>query len=723
MPIVKVGDQRIKFPDDMSQEDIQRVLQERFPSAQQPAASEEPQRSSGIGSALQGIGQGATLSQADEIAAGARAVAERYLNPFFYAVGQKFGGGAGADQSFTDLYQQFQEDWYGGDIGERYQEALASQREAYQAAREEDPWTTGIAEFGGGMLTGGTGLAKTALATAGAKAVPRTLALAGTGAATGAAVGYGAGTGDPIAAQLLETGEDVGAELSEAAESAITGAKYGAALGAATPIAGKLAQGLKNLTGKAASQVLSMVSPTARQAKLTEKARQQIMESLQSDIDSGYITLESAKKELADIPGMTPAALGPGMRARAAQVAADHTEGARLMERFVTDQAKGRWKRLHPELTKAMGIDDEYSAMMRELTRTKKAAAEANYTIAREIPVRVTPELKNMLENPGIKAAVKEANKVRALENLSPIADDIPVGSQMRTEDMDNILREINILTRRAFKKGKGAGKGKALADLRDDFQEKLYGANDYLREARRAWAHDSANEEALEMGRKMFGKEHDITADMIRDLKTESEQMFFKMGQLRGLSERIRGKGYKQDLDNLWSNPKFRTSMRVAFGDKTSFDNFIRYAEDEQKLFDLYKEVAGATAAKRMMRDGMMERVTSAVGYAGALQSGGQVQPGALANIARRAHQAIAPPGRFTPSEQAISRYQQELLTGQGPKALEAITTPLSAQAYMPSLSALPALPGRVTNALEPLQGPLTPRVMGGLLQTGAGQ
>lgn len=133
-------------------------------------------------SGMQGIGQGATFGLADEAGAGLRAAV---LDPIVSSV---FGGDIGGVEGFKDYFTG---------MGERYDLALESQRDALETARREDPWTTGIAEVVGGLGTGGVGAARAA-AGRGLAAGARNMAL--TGAGLGAVGGYGYGEGDVLRA-------------------------------------------------------------------------------------------------------------------------------------------------------------------------------------------------------------------------------------------------------------------------------------------------------------------------------------------------------------------------------------------------------------------------------------------------------------------------------------------------------------------------------------------
>src|SRR5210317_304059 len=123
MPIVKVGDQRIKFPDSMSQEEIQAALQTQF-GAPQP----EPSRAEALG---RGVRMGGSFGGADEM-------------------GAAFGAGldyvTGTDRNFSQNYESLRDAY----------------REEEAAAQEAHPGTYLAGELAGGLTTGGAGAGRVA---------------------------------------------------------------------------------------------------------------------------------------------------------------------------------------------------------------------------------------------------------------------------------------------------------------------------------------------------------------------------------------------------------------------------------------------------------------------------------------------------------------------------------------------------------------------------------
>lgn len=159
MPIVKVGDQRIRFPDSMSQEEIQAALQKQF-GAPQP----EPSRAEALG---RGVRMGGSFGGADEM-------------------GAAFGAGldyvTGTDRNFRQNYESLRDTY----------------REEEAAAQEAHPGTYLAGELAGGLTTGGAGAGRVAASQTIRQApkLARFGAYSGLGAAEGAVAGAAYSTAD-----------------------------------------------------------------------------------------------------------------------------------------------------------------------------------------------------------------------------------------------------------------------------------------------------------------------------------------------------------------------------------------------------------------------------------------------------------------------------------------------------------------------------------------------
>lgn len=196
-----------EFPDDMPMADIEKVLQRQFA----PQKQEMPKKDvSALESGVRGYVQGGSLGFGDEImgglaSGGLKLAAEaQHLAGYIPGVGEE---SFGIPKEFEDR-----------SIVDMYREGRGIAREQEKAAREANPWTYGLSEVGGGVITG----AKLPLPQplSNAKTGGRVLNAMAAGGAGGGAYGLGASEAD------LTKGE-VGQAVLDTGKSAVIGAAAG----------------------------------------------------------------------------------------------------------------------------------------------------------------------------------------------------------------------------------------------------------------------------------------------------------------------------------------------------------------------------------------------------------------------------------------------------------------------------------------------------------------
>ncbi len=612
------------------------------------------EESSPLASVLQGLGQGATLGFADELAAGIRAGAERFVNPAIYAVSRKFAPYPGQeDKPFTELFREHQEQFYGEPIGTRFREALESQREAVETARREDPYTTGVAELAGGLGTGGVGLARAAAPTLGRTA----LRMAPGAAVLGAASAVGYSEADPLSTLAFGEPGEWKDELAKAGGEAAVGGTIGGVLGAATPVIGA---GLRGITR-------FVTNPFTKKARLTEDARQQVMQALQDDIDQGYIgSLDELKRDIGEL-GLSVADAGPMTRQLTERLAQTPTAGARAVEDFFTTRNKEQFKRVMPRLAQALDADDNFEGAIKQLVSDRTANANRAYDRAYEIPVRLTQEMQDIIANPEFRRAIRTANRIRRARGLTEIPDAPRIGTQMQTQELDHILQGMDDAVSRDFKTSPAVAR-QVTKPLRDEFRGMVYDANPALRDARAQWSGDMLNEEAANKGLNIFRQDADFIAEEFRDMGP-SEQMFYKIGVLRAIKRKLGNKSDTSDIvKGIFDNPNRRDAVRTAFGGDEQFNNFMRYIEGEQRKFETFKQATqnSATAKRILQQETDPGRTFASVlgfGTTGSLLVGG---------AAGRLYGALAPSARRAARQEQIIGRQAPMLTSADPAMID---------------------------------------------------
>lgn len=356
MPVIKVGNERLKFPDTMNQTEIESAILERQLS-QQLAESRrigqefEPTRTE---AALRGASQGLTLGFGDELSA---------------ATGAVFGGGGE------------------GTFSERYRRLRDAERGQQRLARERFPGTTIAAEIGGGLLTGGAGAGRAAAGQTLRQAVPR---LAGVGAAEGGAIGAGLSEDD------LTRGE-VGGFAGDVA----TGAATGAALGAALPAAGA---GLRRIFRRA--------GPVSREAREAQAARQ-----VRDDMAADNLTVQQAEQALAENPNLVLADLGENLQQRLGALAQQPGTTAQRARELLEQRNIDQLDRLRPQFEEALGGQGVLDAIQASVDRTRAQAAPL-YDTAYATELRGTARLQELMGRPAARTALRQARQMARDEGV-----------------------------------------------------------------------------------------------------------------------------------------------------------------------------------------------------------------------------------------------------------------------------------------------------------------
>jgi hypothetical protein len=609
-----------------------------------------------VGSTALGIGQGASFGFSDEISAGVRAslgeFADKTLGGLMYASGIGHDFAEDDDRGFFERmgdYNEAADD--PRDIGERYSSALDSNRRVLDAARREDPRLMLAGELAGGLTTGGMGAKAAVQGTRGLAALARGAGAAG---ASGATAGYGYSEGDPIKAAV--TGGDVAGEAIEAGkDAALTGAA-GFVLGGATPA----------LAGGARKVAQFVTRPFTRNARLNEQGRRIVLDALAEDVGNGHITMEQAARELRDTPGLRIADLGPALREATENVAQTPTRAGRMVRDTLETRNKEQWNRIFPNLARALNREsDNFAQAQQTVMAHTRANAKRAYDAAYARNVPVTREMRAVLENPEMRPALEIANKLRTLHGIK---DKMPAKfpSTISTRDADMLIQGLDGHVSGLFKTPGMGAVARQAKTMRDAVVDQVYGNNKLYRIARQTYANDKLNEEALELGTRLFRDDADIMAQAVREM-SEAERTHFKIGALRALSRKLGNKSDAADVTKgIFDRPNQRDSLKVAFGDERKFNDFMSLIEQEQKMFDTYKRAGlnSATARRLAGADSLGEQLSALAGYATGMSAGGGIPPSIAGHLAKRGYNAAFPGARgASEAMQRVNQSQADVL------------------------------------------------------------
>lgn len=271
-----------QFPDNMSDADIEAVLQQEFGSAPQPAvpveeAPSEPNIAQRLGqsaySSAVGASQGATLGAYDELAAFLGAPIKGAENLF---------NGSDSINGLGDV---------GPFLGRSFQSALSGQQALNQEAYDAAP-AAYIAGDVGGAIGSGLGMAGGGVTTFGSVARPGVANLLARGAVEGGLTGAGSG---------YNVGEDGDTSLEARVRAAAQGGVAGALIGGATGgvlggLAGRAQTAAVPTSQELADQAGALYT-AARQSGVTSSPQQSqsIANTIESIARSENVRLPSGK--------------------------------------------------------------------------------------------------------------------------------------------------------------------------------------------------------------------------------------------------------------------------------------------------------------------------------------------------------------------------------------------------------------------------------------------
>lgn len=549
---------------------------------------------SDLASAGLGIAQGATFGFSDEMYAGWRGALDSWLN----------------DTPFKQAYEQ------------RLQEA----RDLHETARREDPWSMGLGEVAGGLVTGGAG-AMRSLAGQGLKQVMKRAGTAGVG--VGALAGYGYGEGDVIKAALMgEEGEFIGEGL-EALEDAAKGGAIGGALGATMPALGMGARSIARFGYN--------LMPRTKGKRLKEGVRLSVVKAIDDDIASGEVSsFDDMVRRLSEDPTMTIADVGGTQVKRLAEeLMHSGTPAGAQFRNFVRTRNVGQWRRMHPRIAEALneGSEKTFGRAKRKLLNDAKSAGREFYDIAYSQDIDVTPQMQSLMNSPAFAGIEKKAKKLLlqdlANEGFNTKNVDIEefVGNLGNTQRLDYVIRALDSRIKQLYKNDpQYATKVK---EARNKFRDMVFKQNPDLAKARAQWADDMAVNDAMDQGQKIFNEDFEMVGDIMKEMSA-GEKVGFRIGVAKALTDRFGNKPYDADITKgVFNIPAKEEAVKAAFGSQRKFDEFAKYISQEQKKFELVRLAGGSDTKQRAAQgEDLGKQMSQLAGYSLGPSAGGGILP-----------------------------------------------------------------------------------------------
>lgn len=535
----------------------------------------------------------------------------------------------------------------GKSLGQAYQEGRDIVRAKQKAFAEENPITSQVAGFAGGLaaapLTPAIGVVGTA------SRLPGWAQTAINAATSGAVYGGIGGLGGSEATDLGGIARDVGVGSAVGATLGPVAQGIGAGIGAAKKRLGIIASptAQEQAARRAAGQDVPQ-SPAEIQAQ--EKVAEALARDARGTVFQGQNALSPVNQQiarlnklgdratladvggagsstmqlldtLATLPGSAKTMVGIEQRARAA------TSGKVLREAAETSLGTGG-KRLPAELE--------------ALDQARSAAAKPLYDQVRATDVPVDAELRGLLER--AKSAfgrIKQVAGIRGEEftlgekQAGVDALMLPKQGQVSLSQLDTLKRHLYDIEQGHInpETGRLDEYGNAYKDLRRQLVAKLDAmttdpqtGQSFYKAARDAYAGPTELRAAANLGNQAMSKDAWKISDITKDM-SPSEIEAFKVGAFESLNKKLGSKGGRTELMDMWQNENTREKLQALFGDERSFRQFASAVAKEGRLKALQSVGKGSqTAARLAGAEDLQEPVFADVGKLVAGAKGGSL-------------------------------------------------------------------------------------------------
>jgi len=531
-------------------------------------------------------------SRADPLVGGARA-----------AIGQGLMMGWGDEA----------EAWLRSKLGEgEYNNIVNRIRKEYGEYSEQNPITSTLSEFGGGVAPGlammfvpggqGPGAAQLTGATTSAlarlAARPMTKAVAA-GTTSGAITGAGSAT------------------EGNRGSGALTGGVMGGALGVAVPVGMRTAGGVKNW-------LMERLFPS--EAKATERAARKMTEAMaENKLTPQQIERKMAQDRAMGVPS-TVANVDPALADLAETVAQRTGAGTRKVEKAISQQQSGTKERTYQQVQKALKPGDYYADEQRlvsELRNNARTVYDDAYAHGDVDDPRVVEALKNPqfqqfwakarsiadTEAQAAKLRGEDPSKFALPEIYKPSGKFDERGNEILeltklpdVRTLDYIKRGIDASIDSGFRgQGMSTAEANALRQLRREFVNAIDENVPAYKTARQQYAGDMEVLDALRSGYNDFGKlDHEQVIDLVSRM-SNAEKEAFRTGVVRDLYGKMFNTSRNINAAALLEAPETKAKLQPLFDNPGQFRLFEAAVERESQLFkEANKILRGSQTGKR---------------------------------------------------------------------------------------------------------------------------
>ncbi len=473
-----------------------------------------------------------------------------------------------------------------------YRDMQASISGEQKAYAQQNPWTAGLLELGGGILTGGV---------SGAKALPGLIAR--TSSLLPAAVG---GLAKPLAAATLGAAQGglYGAGAADSGER-LEGAGKGAAIGAvAAPVLGVVAEKGGDAVGAFAKWAANKLAGTPRGD--AERAVRQMAEraGLSADeVIDRYRRLGS-EAMLAD----TDETMRRAARAAADQVGPVANQARGLLEA----RQLGSSGRLSSTLQDTLGVDaGDFNTMIKQLRVTQSAKADPLYAQARQEGSAALSTMRDdyLAANPnakewewlGLGDRPSLASAIRSGVKAAKDAGDDPGDNLMSI--LDSAKQGLDSKIERFITSGQKKS-ARPLLKLKSDLLAVLDDVSPAYKEARDTFAGDAALLDAAKKGRMFFKLDAEDLMDLSQGM-SQSEREMFRRGAAKEIVQKLDDMSLTHDPSKIVNKKSLLDRYNAIFDAPDQAERFIRQALSEREFARTRQIVTGGSMTSTNVQAG----------------------------------------------------------------------------------------------------------------------
>lgn len=428
------------------------------------------------------------------------------------------------------------------------------------------------------------------------------------------------------------------AEEGETLEGAGQGALIGGTLGATLPVAAWMGGVAKK--------------PFEWAGKVMSSAKSRALSKLDEALGRDTITPEKLAANLRKMGPDATLADAAGENVLGLADAAVQTPGQTRNQAIaaLNRRQAGQRTRVMDSLTDTVGDEKNFYKMLDDIgesLNTKSAplygeAFQANQDMTSKVIDRIlkTPagrkalagareRMQNKMATMGQvdKELTEQLRFLQSIDKMEKVTiggmKDIGVSSGLKLRTLDFIKQEMDDMinsTKRLLATGKArrgeysdliALKNKLVKELDDLDVTARAGPRSLKPEggayarARKVYAGDAKNKQALENGRKFFREDVEITQDMLSKM-ADSEKEYFRGGAMRAIRDKIESAPDSSDAyKRIFNNVTIRKKIRSLFPDNKSYAQFARLMKTESIFYKTRATVTGGSqTAKRLAQE-----------------------------------------------------------------------------------------------------------------------